>query len=105
MLEKEGFHKTLRAFIAENHYSQKEAAAALHVSRTTLTNWLSGAMPNGQKLLDAIAIMSASISLANTGAMLQIDDEDWKDLTIKDKRELKEDIHRRACFNRSLRNQ
>ena len=104
MLGKEGFHTTLRAFIAENHYSQKEAAAALHVSRTTLACWLNGAMPNGNRMLEVIAIMAQSISDANTGVHFGVADGDWQDLTLKEKREIQEDIHRRAVYNRSLRN-
>lgn len=98
----EGFHKLLHAFMAENHYSQKEAAAALKVSRTTLCNWLNGATPNGRNMLETLNIMMGSISDRTNGTSLQIDDEDWRYLTIRDKKELKEDAHRRAVLNRLL---
>ena len=93
----------LQAFIAENHYSQKEAAAALHVARTTLCNWLNGGTPNGKNMLETLNVMMVSISEQNNGCNLQIDDEDWKELTIRDRKELREDAHRRACYNRSLK--
>ncbi|MCR5091173.1 MAG: helix-turn-helix domain-containing protein [Bacilli bacterium] len=98
----EGFHKMLHAFMAEKHYSQKEAAAALGVSRTTLLNWLNGCTPNGKNMLGALNVMMVSVSDRNDGHELMIDDEDWKYLSIRDKKELKEDAHRRAVLNRLL---
>ncbi|MBP5092065.1 MAG: helix-turn-helix transcriptional regulator [Bacilli bacterium] len=99
MMHKEGFHKTLRAFISENHYTIKEAAAALHTSRTTLNNWLNGGLPNGEKMLDALSVMAQSISDANMAVFLSINEDDWEHLTPEDIRQMREDAHRRAFKN------
>ena len=66
----EGFHKLLHAFMAENHYSQKEAAAALKVSRTTLCNWLNGATPNGRNMLETLNIMMGSFFGVFVGSVI-----------------------------------
>ena len=102
MNEKHGFHKILQSYIASNHLSQKEAAARLGVSRTTLQHWTNGGLPNGENLLNALTVMLSEISEVNSGVALRFPDEDWRVLTAKDKKEIREDIHRRACYNRSL---